>query len=135
MLTDTGPIVAIIDAGDAEHAACMARLRTLLRGPLLTTWPCFTEAMYLLDNVGGYRFQDRLWNWRRNGRLILLDISDLEAVRMDALMGQYQNVPMDLADASLVAIAEHRNITRLFTIDTDYHIYQLANGIVLEVVW
>jgi predicted nucleic acid-binding protein len=134
MLTDAGPIIAIIDEGDPGHTACMAFLATLPKAPLATTWACFTEAMYLLDSVGGYRFQERLWRWRRDGRLILLDVTDAEADRMDVLMQIYQNVPMDLADASLVAIAESRRIRRLFTLDSDFYIYRLADGSALEAV-
>jgi len=69
MLTDTGPIVAIVDVGDDKHSVCMAIVRSLPSAPILTTWPCFTEAMYLLANVGGYRYQERLWQWRRDGRI------------------------------------------------------------------
>ena len=53
---------------------------------------------------------------------------------MDALMAQYANVPMDLADASLVALAESRGIRRLFTIDSDFYIYRLTDGSVLDVI-
>jgi uncharacterized protein len=53
---------------------------------------------------------------------------------MDGLMAQYQNVPMDLADASLVAIAESREIRHLFTIDSDFYIYRLTDYSILEVV-
>ena len=90
--------------------------------------------MYLMDGLGGYRYQDRLWRLRRDGRLGLLDISETEADRMDVLMKQYHNVPMDLADASLVAVAEHRGLRRLFTMDSDFYIYRLADGSVLDVV-
>jgi len=90
--------------------------------------------MYLMDGLGGYRYQDRLWRLRRDGRLGLLDISETEADRMDVVMRQYQNVPMDLADASLIAVAENRGIRRLFTMDSDFYIYRLADGSVLDVV-
>lgn len=49
-------------------------------------------------------------------------------------MAQYANVPMDLADASLVAVAERRRITQLFAIDTDFLIYRLADGSALELM-
>jgi uncharacterized protein len=49
-------------------------------------------------------------------------------------MGQYANVPMDLADASLVAVAECRGIRRLFTLDSDFYIYRTSDGSVLETV-
>lgn len=134
MLTDTGPLVALLDKDDAQHKACMAALAILPRGPLLTTWPCFTEAMYLLNLVGGHRYQNTLWQWRRDGRLILVDLTPTETDRMETLMAQYPNVPMDLADASLIAIAESRGYRRLFTIDSDFYIYRLPDGSVLEVV-
>ena len=132
MLTDAGPIIAILDEGDDDHAACLSFLATLPKAPLLTTWACFTEAMYLLENAGGYRYQECLWRWRRDGRLVLIDIVEAELNRMDALMKLYQNVPMDLADASLVAVAESRKIRHLFTLDSDFYIYRLADGSVLD---
>jgi len=133
MLTDTGPLVAILDRRDPQHEASLAVLGGLPRGPLLTSWPCFTEAMYLLGAVGGQRYQGSLWRLRRDGRLTLLDLTPTEVDRMDALMAQYANVPMDLADASLVALAESRRDPRLFTLDSDFRIYRLAGGSALEI--
>lgn len=67
ILTDTGPLVALLDADDPSHTACVAAARRLSSGPLLTTWPCFTEAMYLLGEVGGYVYQTALWSLRSTG--------------------------------------------------------------------
>ena len=134
MLTDTGPLVALLDADDSYHAACVAALGRLPSEPLETTWPCFTEAMYLLGEVGGYRYQEALWNLRSTGRLQLYDPTPAETDRMAVLMLQYQDTPMDLADASLVAIAEGHNLRRVFTVDSHFYIYRLADSSVLEVV-
>ena len=41
---------------------------------------------------------------------------------------------MDLADASLVAVAESHSMRRVFTVDTDFYIYRLVDGAALEVV-
>lgn len=90
--------------------------------------------MYLLGESGGYRYQERLWQMRWTDRLQLLDPTAIETERMAALRAQYRNVPMDLADASLVAIAESRNFRRLFTVDSDFFIYRLADGSMLEIV-
>ena len=68
MLTDTGPLVALLDGDDPYHAACVIALARLPAEPLEMTWPCFTEAVYLLGAVGGYRFQEALWNLRTTGR-------------------------------------------------------------------
>ena len=133
-LTDTGPLVALLDDDDDHHKACLAVAKTLPSGPLLTTWSCFTEAMYLLGEAGGYRFQERLWQMRHTGRLQLIELTAKETDRMAVLMAQYRNVPMDLADASLVVAAESRGIRRLFTVDGDFYIYRLVDGSVLEAV-
>ncbi len=60
-LTDTGPLVALINANDPYHAQASAALGRLPRVPLLTTWPCLTEAMYLLHQAEGHAAQDELW--------------------------------------------------------------------------
>jgi predicted nucleic acid-binding protein len=133
-LTDTGPLVALLDADDPYHATCTAAAQRLPSSPLLTTWVCFTEAMYLLGAVGGYRYQAALWHLRSAGRLVLHDLTAAEADRMAGLMERYQDTPMDLADASLVVAAESRALRRVFTTDSDFHIYRLTDGSTLEVV-
>lgn len=54
VLVDAGPLVALVDRGDPDHEACVASLKTL-RDALITVWPAFTEAMYLLR--GSWRGQ------------------------------------------------------------------------------
>ncbi len=134
MLTDTGPLVALLDENDRQHTACQAVMKSLPKGPLQTTWPCFTETMYLLDTLGGHHYQSRLWKIYREEKLFLLDITPAEIDRMDAFMEKYSNVPMDMADASLVAVAELRGIRRVFTIDSDFYIYRLTDNSMLEIV-
>lgn len=134
ILTDTGPLVALLDADDRYHAACLAAVSRLPPAPMVTTWPCFTEAMYLLGSVGGYRYQAALWHLRTTGRLLLHETTPAEVDRMEILMQQYQDTPMDLTDASLVTAAESREARRIFTVDAHFYIYRLADGSVLEVV-
>ena len=57
-----------------------------------------------------------------------------ETTRILRLIEQYQDHPMDLADASLVALAEAEGHTRIFSIDEDFYIYRLADGTALEVL-
>jgi uncharacterized protein len=134
MYIDTGPLVALLDRNDAHHADCVRVLQGLPAVPLVTTWPCFTEAFYLLYKLGGRAFQKKLWAMRRANRLLILDATSTEIDRMEALMAQYGDVPMDLADASLVAVAEGRGYRKLFTLDSDFYVYRLADGSVLEVI-
>ena len=90
--------------------------------------------MYLLGAVGGYRYQAAFWALQITGRLVLHDLTPAEADRMAALMQQYRDTPMDLADASLVAVAESRTLRRVFTTDSDFYVYRLADGSALEVI-
>lgn len=134
ILTDTGPLVALLDKDDSQYAACIEASKRLPAVPLVTTWPCFTEAMYLLGEVGGYRYEAELWKLLRDRKLFLLDLTQAEIIRANDLMEKYQNVPMDLADASLMAIDEHREFQQIFTIDSDFRVYRLADGTALEIV-
>lgn len=56
-----------------------------------------------------------------------------ETGRIALLMNQYQNIPMDMADASLVAVAESLSEHRVFTFDADFYIYRLDNDSALEI--
>lgn len=131
-LTDTGPLVALLDADDQHHASCMAASDHLDPGPMLTTWACFTEAMHLLGSEGGYRYQEALWNLYLAQHVVVHELTPPEAVRAAELMRQFKNNPMDFADATLVAVAESRSLRRVFTTDKDFWIYRLADGSVLE---
>ena len=133
-LTDTGPLVALVNRNDPNHRRCLDATKHLPTGPLLTTWPCFTEAMYLVFQAGGYRAQADLWRWRTAGRLNLHDLMENEIARMAALMEKYHDIPMDLADASLMATSEGLGLQRIFTLDSDFYIYRLADGSALECV-
>lgn len=123
-LTDAGPLIAIIDSGEPRHAECVEAL-DLLELPLVTTWPAFTEAMYLLGRGGGLRGQQALWRLVESGRLILADLSQAVVARAARLMSQYADQPMDLADATLVALAEERRDRRIFTLDAHFQVHRL----------
>lgn len=134
-LTDTGPLYALVDEdGQAQNFARCDALLPLLDFPLVTTWPCLAEAMYLCGQSGGWRRQKRLWETVTRGLLRLHALSEIETLRMAALMETYADTPMDLADASLVAVAETMALTRIFSLDSDFYIYRLADGSALEVV-
>ena len=134
ILTDTGPLVALLDADDAYHKECIKALKDLPSEPLLTTWICFTEAMYLLGEVGGFRYQSALWKLRASSRLVLHDLTSTEVDRVAELMGKYSDTPMDMADASLIAIAESLAIRQIFTFDSDFRIYRLSDRSALDLI-
>lgn len=123
-LTDAGPLIAIIDADEPDHERCLEVLDQVAL-PLVTTWPAFTEAMYLLGRAAGIAGQRPLWRLVHTGRLVLVDLSPAAIERSARLMDQYADRPMDLADATLVAYAEETGDRTIFTLDRDFHIYRL----------
>lgn len=123
-LTDAGPLIALIDADEADHEICRLALAGLAL-PLVTTWPAFTEAMYLVARAGGHRGQEALWKLVSTRRLEVADLSRQCVERSRALMAKYADIPMDLADATLVALAEERGDPRIFTLDNDFRVYRM----------
>lgn len=122
VLVDAGPLVALLDRSDPHHGACRRALRSI-REPLATVWPAFTEAMYLLSFSG--EAQSALWEMLDTEALRLLPLDHTDAPRMRDLMRKYRDLPMDLADAALVRVAERERLRRIFTLDRrDFELYR-----------
>lgn len=122
ILIDAGPLVALISVGDRHHRACRATLESL-EEPIGTVWPAMTEAMYLLRT--SWAAQQALWEMLERGTVTLIPLAGDDLPRMRDLMGKYRDLPMDLADAALVRIAEREKIRRIFTLDRrDFTVYR-----------
>ena len=132
-LCDASPLIALINQGDDNHQRCVDILPSL-SAPLITTCACFTEAMYLLGRYGSWLAQQELWGYVADEILLIYHHTSDELTRMETLMDRYQDVPMDLADASLVAIAESLNQRQIFTLDRDFYIYRLWGDQSFEVL-
>jgi len=132
-LSDAGPLIALIDSGEPDHERCRDALDQL-ELPLLTTWPAFTEAIYLLGQAGGRPAQDALWKMVRRDALRLAEFDDQLTLRAAELMDRYRDHPMDLADATLVALAEARDLRTVFTLDEHFRNYRLSSRRYLQLV-
>ncbi len=124
ILMDAGPLVAILHQDDRHHERCVATLQSL-REPVGTTWPVLSEAMHLLRF--SWEAQDALWDLIVTEALRLIPIDTADVPRMRQLMQKYRDLPMDLADAALVRVAEREGMRRVFTIDRrDFALYRPA---------
>ena len=122
ILVDAGPLVALIHADDRHHVPCREALKKI-REPLGTVWPVVTEAMYLLGFSS--KAQDALWRLLERDAVKILSLDASDAPRMRELMRKYNDLPMDLADAAIVRVAEREKIPRVFTVDRqDFEIYR-----------
>ncbi|MFO0701920.1 MAG: PIN domain-containing protein [Nitrospira sp.] len=124
VLVDAGPLIALIHKSDANHARCVSVFQSLTE-PLVTVWPAFTEAMYLLSF--SWKAQEALWEMVERGGIELLALEARDRVRMRELMKKYRDLPMDLADAALVAVGEREKLRRILTLDRrDFEVYRPA---------
>lgn len=78
--------------------------------------------------------QAELWRAHAAGVVVLHDPAPGEYDRMAELMADYQDTPMNLADASVVAAAESLHTKVVFTIDPHFCAYRMKNGAAFEVV-
>lgn len=114
ILVDAGPLIAILSRDDDRHEECVRVLKAL-KEPMTTVWPAVTEAMYFLGS--SWKAQDALWEMIVDGPLGILPLDVQDCGRIRDLMEKYRELPMDLADATLVQAAERERIPRVFTID------------------
>ncbi len=124
VLVDAGPIVAYLHRGDAWHKAAVRFFRCW-RGELLTTWPVVTEAVYLSETR---KARLAVVQWlQRNLQAVPQDASD--AARIERYYRKYADQEPDLADLSLLALAERTGVRDILTVDTrDFAVYRLASG-------
>ena len=121
VIVDMGVLIALIDRRDRHHAWAKEQVARIAP-PLLTCEAVLSETWFLLQRVS-------------NGREALLQLLDRGQVqsRFDlnadmasvvALLKRYQSVPMSLADAELVRMAERWPDSLVFTLDSDFQIYR-----------
>lgn len=130
-IVDTGPLVAFLDRRERHRAWVVARIEEL-EAPLLVCEPVLTEATYLLAHLE--KAQDALFRLLENGALrIALQIGE-HAVALRALHRKYRDVPMSLADACIVRMAELYERHRVFTLDSDFLVYRKGGRVPLSLI-
>ena len=128
IITDTGFFVALGNKKDNFHQQAKQKL-SILRDPLITTYPVIVETSYLLVERVGQETQLRFLNQLTQGSIQIFQLNNDHLKRMIELMIKYSNLPMDLADASLVVLAEEIKENRILTTDfRDFTIYRWDNS-------
>lgn len=123
VLVDAGPLIALLDRSDDRHAAVTKALEAI-RDPLVSVWPVIVEAMYLMSF--SWPAQKALWEILETRAVRLLPLDEADLPRMKQLMEKYLDLPMDLADAALVRVAEREGLRRVLTLDQrDFGVYRL----------
>jgi uncharacterized protein len=116
IIIDTGYLLALLDRRDAWHARAYELRHTADEG-WITTSPVLTECAHLLQRALGPEFAAALFDDLAAGGLHVWDIPPAGQAQIPKLMRKYAQLPMDLADASLVLLAEHLGHGRVLSTD------------------
>lgn len=128
-LIDAGPLIALFNNKDKYHKKILNFIKNY-DGLLTTSWPVLTEVCHMLDfNVNA---QIDFLKWINLGSLKVENIEQLEIERIIQLSEKYSDVPMDLADASLIVLSEKLKIKEIITIDNEYYIYRTIKKEMIE---
>ena len=121
VLVDAGPMAALLNTNDEWHDWTRQTIQRLPT-PALTTEPALTEAMFLLTRDGFDA--DDLFALAEAGVIKVGIEFNRERAAFRSLMRKYRDVPMSLADATLVRLSELHRDCRLLTFDTHFEIYR-----------
>lgn len=132
LLLDTGGLVSLLDRSQARHEDFVDYFQSWT-GRVLTTEAVITEATHLLQRVHGGAHRCLLFVVQGGAELIPGTVARLE--RCSRLMHEYADLPMDYADATLVALAEEIRCHRVMTTDRrDFSVYRTSKSKAFEIV-
>ncbi len=120
-LIDAGPLIALFDSSDQYHLKAVRFIKEF-EGQLCSTWPVLTEVCHLLDFNAKAQLNFLLWVER--GAINLIELNANHLSRIIEFTRKFSDVPMDLADASLMVAAEKLNCMEIASIDSDFYIYR-----------
>lgn len=124
IIADTGFWVALFNRNDRHHARARA-VSQALRERLVTTWPVLTEVTHLLAQRGHTALARRFLERCFAGTVEIFELDAEARARVLPLMQRYNDLPMDLADASLVILAERLGHGRILSTDQrDFETYR-----------
>ncbi len=131
IIVDSGFWFGLFDRKDAHHLVCKKFLMQCTE-PMMTTFPVLTEALHLLmrreQTQLAFDLLDFLQVLHKQNKFFVYSLQDTQLAKLHALMQQYANLPMDLADASLVLLAEELGHGRILSTDKrDFKTYRWKN--------
>ena len=120
-LVDSGPLIALFDKGDKYHQDVLDFFKAY-RGEFVTTWAVVTEVTHMLDF--NLKVQLDFLKWLELGAVEIYEIRQSDLTEIIPMMTKYTNVPMDLADSTLMFVAQKESIKEIVSIDSDFDIYR-----------
>ena len=116
LIVDAGPLYAAAARRDKHHERSIELLSSAPR-PLLVPALVLTEVSYLLADRIGAHAELAFARSLAGGELVVEPVVDSEWPRISDLMEQYLDLPLGMVDASVVALAERRELEVIATLD------------------
>lgn len=116
LVVDTGPLVAAAITRDRNHARCLELLAET-DGPLVVPALVATETAYLLGSRLGQRAELAFAAAIRAGELEVEPVEPADWARIVELVADYEDLPLGIVDASVLACCERLGATTLATLD------------------
>lgn len=121
ILVDTGFWLAINNPGDKHHKKSMTWLvdnhDTGYR--FVTSWIVMCEAFFLIKNLVSYQKAVKVFESYSRSEFDVLDIKKEHSNRVIEIMKKYEDLDIDLADVTMVILAEQLNTGDILTVDNN----------------
>jgi uncharacterized protein len=131
VIVDTGPLVALLNARDEHHSWARSAMEAI-EPPMLSCEPVLTEACYLVRKLRGG--PEAVLDLVTRGVLDVGFRVDAELLALRTMVARYASVPMSLADACLVRMAEMHPRARVLTLDTDFRAYRRGGRLAIPLI-
>ena len=130
ILVDAGPLIALLNPVDKHHRAVKSYWRRF-NGRLLSTWPVLAEVCHFLPE----QMQVAFLRWADGGGISVVEMHESALAMLADWKEKYSDLPMNLADASLIWVAQQTGVLDILTIDRkDFSVYRMAGGKSLNLV-
>ena len=123
-IADSGPLIALFEPAERNHA----RVRSFIEnyaGALLTTWPVVTEVGHMLGHSVDRQLAFLEWVERGGVEVTTPGAGAVSLIRQ--LSEKYRDLPMDIADGSLIVLALESGVRDILTLDRDFDVYRLPD--------
>jgi uncharacterized protein len=113
ILIDTGAVIALLDTSESHHQA----VQSYVGQHLLLPVTLLAEIDYLVSKYLGAHVARAFFAGVEHGDLELLGFDSTDFARANEVMARYPDVPLGIADASVMALAERYQIKQILTLD------------------
>jgi predicted nucleic acid-binding protein len=134
IIADTSFIVAHFNRKDASHHICLTAYQNY-RGSIQIPQSVLAEVGYMLRKAGGNHLIAEFLRRLSEMKYQVLPLQPEDLIRTAEILDKYHDTRLDFVDASVVAVAERLNITRILTLDQrDFRLVQPRHTPYLELL-